>query len=1014
MKKNIWLLCLTVLLVCCTAGIAFSQDSADTTIAELHIKISAPVCGLDTDGVSPQANAPGVSLEETDAAQQVGTNAWVVSYDPGSPSSYEPYIGTIEGDGKYTALVTIETLPGYCFGAETKVLLYDSETESYVDCAPVKRERGRLTIAAVKTAVHDWDWEQYEKTEPTCVSGGSEHYVCAADPSHTKTVELEPCPDAHVWGDWVVTREATTAENGERSHVCTLCGAVETELIQKITRAYSEVYEPDTSWPMAATIAWRADSGAMSVAASDVRPATAFVWPDPELRIYDRDGNLIADKIESYVAATSGTVIPAFYVNDSETAEALKDWLPVSGLLDCFVVSTPENRELVRDVADLLHVRGMLDFTSVTSPDSKALSNMAAAVNESHGKVILLSEETATRDNIRKLQSLTEAVWVQTSASDMKTLLTLYTNGVNGILTDDYESAVRAEEFFEDDVPSLLRVPLIIGHRGDPSTYVENTLDSAWGAFEEGVDAVENDIRLSADGELFILHDNSAHRLLGVDTQDENGNWARAENLTLEELRAYSYLWDDVVESNEVPASRSRYGTLYGQEEQREYTISTLREYIEAFRYSGMILDTEIKSSNPDILPAFKALVDEYDAWDQFFTITFNISILDAIYRDYPEISVGALGDGIWTEVKYDNYDEITANEGAEAALKALYDVIDQWNATYNPSLGSYGREMAQAGRHRGLTVWPWTYYANSTFAWDYMSGVSGMTLDCPWIASDFIVEISSEDTSAAAPANIPLPQGKTQQGEWKTLDDAELIEVEALSDTETLMMWRYRAHLTLDGTYYGDYYLYSNPFVFTEENSFGKDETAMPFNDVPADSFCADAVRWAYRKGVAAGTSLTNFSPDAFCTRAQAVTFLWRAMGEPEPDTMVNPFADVNIDDYYCRAVLWAVENGLTNGVDENHFGSEQTCTRAQTVTFLWRLHGCAEPDAGMKSFKDVPDGAYYHDAVLWAVDQGITNGTEKTAFSPDDTCRRSQIVTFLYRALAGRILSLHFGDFL
>ena len=169
-------------------------------------------------------------------------------------------------------------------------------------------------------------------------------------------------------------------------------------------------------------------------------------------------------------------------------------------------------------------------------------------------------------------------------------------------------------------------------------------------------------------------------------------------------------------------------------------------------------------------------------------------------------------------------------------------------------------------------------------------------------------------------------------------------------------------------------------------------------FDDVAADAWYHDAVQWAVTSGVTDGTSETTFSPDAACTRAQAVTFLWRAAGEPEPATETCPFEDVPVDAYYRDAVLWAVEQGLTNGTDKAHFSPDAVCTRAQIVTFLYRA---AESPAatGALAFEDVPEDAFYRDAVLWAVEQGVTNGTDKTHFSPDKNCTRAEVVTFLSR---------------
>lgn len=179
-----------------------------------------------------------------------------------------------------------------------------------------------------------------------------------------------------------------------------------------------------------------------------------------------------------------------------------------------------------------------------------------------------------------------------------------------------------------------------------------------------------------------------------------------------------------------------------------------------------------------------------------------------------------------------------------------------------------------------------------------------------------------------------------------------------------------------------------------------GNPQTGV-FVDVPEGSYYEEAVNWAVEKGITTGTDATHFSPDGICTRAQAVTFLWRAAGSPAAKSAVMPFADVKAGSYYYDAVLWAVENGITKGTSETMFSPDATCSRAQIVTFLWRSQ--KSPAAGTANpFTDVKASAYYADAVLWAVKEDVTKGTTNTTFSPDANCTRAQIVTFIWRALA------------
>ncbi|MBS7315429.1 MAG: InlB B-repeat-containing protein [Clostridiaceae bacterium] len=174
------------------------------------------------------------------------------------------------------------------------------------------------------------------------------------------------------------------------------------------------------------------------------------------------------------------------------------------------------------------------------------------------------------------------------------------------------------------------------------------------------------------------------------------------------------------------------------------------------------------------------------------------------------------------------------------------------------------------------------------------------------------------------------------------------------------------------------------------------------PFVDVATDAYYHDAVLWAAENDITTGTDAFRFSPDAPCTRAQAVTFLWRAAGCPAPRSSTMPFTDVNPGDYYYDAVLWAVENGITAGTgDGTTFSPDEICSRAQIVTFLWRAQGAPAAGTG-DPFADVAADAYYHDAVLWAARSGITGGTGDGNFSPDADCTRAQIVTFLYHCMS------------
>ncbi len=255
------------------------------------------------------------------------------------------------------------------------------------------------------------------------------------------------------------------------------------------------------------------------------------------------------------------------------------------------------------------------------------------------------------------------------------------------------------------------------------------------------------------------------------------------------------------------------------------------------------------------------------------------------------------------------------------------------------------------------------------------------------------------------------------EHGAIRQQESAVYTEVRDVSDkaAEDPILYK-KSHATIAGKYcsYEDFIDWRHSFIllsanygFTDEAfdddaepfAQARDYCTTGFRDVSLSAWYADAVRWAVEKDVTKGTDAEHFSPNGQCTRAQFVTFLWRAMGKPA-SRGVTPFTDVPGGQYYTEAVAWAVAQGITNGTSDTTFSPNNTLTRAQVVTFLWRLAGSPKA-AKAAAFSDVKSGAYYAEAVAWAVAQGITKGVSDTRFAPADVCTRAQTVTFLYRQL-------------
>ena len=275
----------------------------------------------------------------------------------------------------------------------------------------------------------------------------------------------------------------------------------------------------------------------------------------------------------------------------------------------------------------------------------------------------------------------------------------------------------------------------------------------------------------------------------------------------------------------------------------------------------------------------------------------------------------------------------------------------------------------------------------------------------------------------------LPAPYGASSVTSGNTL---EIHDLEAgVLCTLTL---RAKEDITADeiARFYADFVLLENGVTDEENNiigvpcekitthyEWGDDYTAIPpeetqylavsveaaeisleFTDVAEGAYYYDAVVWAVKNGITTGTSDDTFDPEAVCDREMIVTFLWRAAGCPEPTSTENPFTDVTESSYAYKAVLWAVENGITNGISATEFGLHMPCAREMVVTLLWRAAGKPEPVTTENPFTDVAEDAYYYKAVLWAVENGITTGYGNGLFGPTDTCTRGMIVTFLYRS--------------
>ena len=359
----------------------------------------------------------------------------------------------------------------------------------------------------------------------------------------------------------------------------------------------------------------------------------------------------------------------------------------------------------------------------------------------------------------------------------------------------------------------------------------------------------------------------------------------------------------------------------------------------------------------------------DYD-WFQFAQTASNVLSIDVTaYLEYYSLLIyDTSGSLIW----YDDYNQWTESSGYRT---------DAYQVDLEP--GTYYLQVKGSVWKNGDSSYPGTYTL-TLHAGEAVVPVTGVTLNKTSLTL-------AEGAQAALTASVQPSNATNAAVTWRS-SNTKVATVSSKGAVTAVAPGSATITVTTeDGNYTAKCTVTVQDTTVPSQN---------PFWDVSASAYYYDAVLWAVEEEITSGTSDTTFSPNASCTRAQAVTFLWRAAGSPAPDSRKNPFRDVSSNPYYYDAVLWAVENGITSGTSANTFSPNGTVTRAQTVTFLYRAAG--SPAASGSSFTDVPPNAYYAAAVRWAVSHNITSGTSSSTFSPNGFCTRGQIVTFLYRDMA------------
>ncbi len=435
---------------------------------------------------------------------------------------------------------------------------------------------------------------------------------------------------------------------------------------------------------------------------SEILPANAMITINENLDVMDYNNNKICS-LDEFMKLIEGKVIPCINIENETIANKLVEYLKNNEIEDVTVIS--EYSSIIKNIRTAYPiVRGVLKFNDTQALTDERMFQIVKETNISGARTALISDDILNNDTLEYMQRRLITVWSDSNSSSKTDLHKVINAGVNGIITNDFETLVDVISKYDEN--TLVREPFIIGHRGIPSKCPENTLESAIEAYKNGADMIENDIYLTKDNEIVIMHDDTVDRTT-------NGT-GRVEDFTLAELKELSV--------------NKQYPDTYP-----DAKIPTLREFFEEFKDKDVLHFIELKTSNPNIVPALKELVDEMGVENQIVTISFLPEQLQKMNEIMPGISVGYL-NGVSGKT-----DDI--REG----IRKVFNATQKLNATYNPSYGCINKELLEELKHRGMTSWPWTYNNYNDYVNAFKMGVYGLTTNYSnwsknWL-SDLLVE---------------------------------------------------------------------------------------------------------------------------------------------------------------------------------------------------------------------------------------------------------------------------------
>ncbi|MGQ5390373.1 glycerophosphodiester phosphodiesterase family protein [Paenibacillus sp. M.A.Huq-84] len=540
------------------------------------------------------------------------------------------------------------------------------------------------------------------------------------------------------------------------------------------------VAEPDTRIAAAASIVTELQSaGDLAKLSGSSLPSTVILHVAPGLKVTDSTGKTEIGSLESLLGSIEGRIIPTFYVKDESTVDQLVEYLKTNNWEDAAVVS--DNGELIKRARTAYPViRGIVDFSAASDLSKDKLLEVRRKTAASLARIAILPQSVSTRDNVSYLQARMIMVWtkdVSSQADKNINMHQLITTGVNGIVTDAPATALNALKVYSNNT-TLIRKPYIIAHRGMPSTSPENTIESNRLGLEAGAEFIENDMYLTKDGRIAILHDGSLER-----TTNGTGN---IENYTMEELKKLN--------------ANKPFPTGFP-----DVKIPTLDEQIDLAREKGAMVMAEIKTSTPAAVDAYVKLIKDMNAEALVDTMSFDMNQLKRMAELMPEMPLGLLTGGYASETN--------VNKSLRETLKLLQSL----NASYNTSYSGLGKNFMEAAKHRGIIISPWTFNNKNDFMSYMKLGVFGITTDYAFWASDWAASIKPEkdqydlakDESLSLKAVVKSYEGKekTIDPDVIVLDGQDVIELNGSSITPKKagvahVLLRYTSSMEANNTY--------------------------------------------------------------------------------------------------------------------------------------------------------------------------------------------------------------------